>query len=92
MAETTDGGNPTRENAGPEDSEHRFETFGRRVDERLGTALPRIEEEVKKAIAYLNDEVAPRVRQNSSQALQIAAERLRQLADYLDKRSKSDLS
>jgi len=64
----------------------RFEEFGRKIDEKVGEALPRVEEEVKKVIAYLNDEVVPQVRQNSSQALRVAAEHLARLAEHLDKR------
>ena len=62
----------------------RFEDFGKRVDERFNQALPRVEEEVKKVIAYLNDQVVPRLRQDSSQALHAAADRLRKLAEQLD--------
>ncbi len=64
----------------------RFEDFGLKIDERVGDALPRAEEEVKKVIAYLNDEVVPQIRQNSSQALKIAAEHLAKLAEHLDRR------
>jgi hypothetical protein len=46
--------------------------------------LPKVEEEVKKVIAFLNDQVVPRLRQDSSQALHSAAERLRKLAEQLD--------
>jgi predicted transcriptional regulator len=70
----------------PGSTKTRFEEFGRRIDERVGEALPRVEEEVKKVIAYLNDEVVPQVRQNSSQALRIAAEQLQRLAERLDRR------
>ena len=63
---------------------NRFESFGRRVDQGLGTAIPRVEEELKKVISYLNDEVVPHIRQNSSQGLRAAAEQLRKLADHLD--------
>ncbi|AXC11569.1 hypothetical protein ACPOL_2245 [Acidisarcina polymorpha] len=69
-----------------ESAKTRFEEFGRKIDERVGDALPRVEEEVKKVIAYLNDEVVPQVRQNSSQALRVAAEHLQRLAEHLDKR------
>jgi hypothetical protein len=65
----------------------RFEAFGRKIDERFAEKIPRVEEEVKKVIAYLNDEVVPQVRQNSSTALRIAAEHLGRLAEHLDKRS-----
>jgi BMFP domain-containing protein YqiC len=62
----------------------RFEDFGKKVDERFNQALPRVEEEVKKVIAYLNDQVVPRLRQDSSHALHAAADRLRKLAEQLD--------
>jgi hypothetical protein len=64
----------------------RFESFGKKVDERFNQALPRVEEEVKKVIAYLNDQVVPQLRQDSSQALRAAADRLRKLAEQLDDR------
>jgi microcompartment protein CcmL/EutN len=65
----------------------RFEDFGKKVDEQVGQVLPRMEEEVKKVIAYLNDQVVPMVRQESAQALHAAAEQLRKLAEQLDGRS-----
>ncbi|HUY81646.1 MAG TPA: hypothetical protein VMU92_07975 [Acidobacteriaceae bacterium] len=58
--------------------------FGRRVEAKFNQATPRVEEEVRKVITYLNDEVVPEVRQNSSKALKVAAEQLRKLAEYLD--------
>lgn len=64
----------------------RFEEFGRRMDEHLGGVGDRVEEDVKRVITYLNDEVVPEVRQNSSKALRIAAEQLAKLADHLDSR------
>lgn len=74
----------------PEDETKRstkpFEEFGRKVDEHIGTVAPRVEEEVRKVIAYLNDEVVPKVRQNSSEAIRSAADQLRKLADHLEKR------
>jgi bisphosphoglycerate-dependent phosphoglycerate mutase len=62
----------------------RFENFGRRVDERFQQALPRMEEELNKVIAYINDQVVPQVRQGSSSALRTAADGLRKLAEQLD--------
>ena len=62
----------------------RFENFGKRVDERFSQGLPRVEEEVKKVITFLNEQVVPRLRQDSSQALRAAADRLRKLAEQLD--------
>jgi hypothetical protein len=70
----------------PASTKTRFEEFGRKIDEHVNAGAPRIEDEVKKVIAYLNDEVVPQVRQNSSQALRVAAEQLSRLAEHLDKR------
>ena len=58
-----------------------FENFGRKVDAQFGNIGPRIEDEVKRVIGYLNDQVVPQVRQNSSSALRAAAEQLARLAD-----------
>jgi hypothetical protein len=68
-------------------SKTRFEDFGRKIDERFAAGAPKVEDEVKKVIAYLNDEVVPQVRQNSSQALRVAAEHLSRLAEHLDKKA-----
>jgi 16S rRNA A1518/A1519 N6-dimethyltransferase RsmA/KsgA/DIM1 with predicted DNA glycosylase/AP lyase activity len=62
-----------------------FKEFGRKVEEKFNQAKPRVEEEVKKVIAYLNDEVVPEVRVNSSRALKIASEKLARLAEHLDR-------
>jgi hypothetical protein len=59
--------------------------FGRKVEQKLNQTMPRVEEEVKKVITYLNNEVVPEVRQNSSKALRSAAEQLSRLADHLDR-------
>jgi hypothetical protein len=66
---------------------NRFEDLGKKVDEQVGQVWPRMEEEVKKVIAYLNDQVVPMVRQESAQALHATAEQLRKLAEQLDNRS-----
>lgn len=70
----------------------RFEDFGKKVDERFNQAKPRVEEELKKLIDYLNDQVVPQVRQGSSDALRAAADRLRKLAEQLDDRHGSGAS
>jgi hypothetical protein len=62
--------------------------FGRKVEDKFNQAMPRVEEEVKKVITYLNDEVVPGVRENSSKALKAAAEQLTKLAERLDRDMK----
>jgi hypothetical protein len=52
-----------------------FEDMGRKMDE-----------EVEKLIAYINDEVVPQVRQHSSRALRIAADKMARFADYMEER------
>jgi hypothetical protein len=69
-----------------------FENFGRKVDSQFGKVRPRIEDEVKRVITYLNEQVVPQVRQNSSTALRTAAEQLGRLADYLDEGREGEKS
>lgn len=54
---------------------------------KVQEAVDRTEAEVRKLIHYLNDEVVPDVRKQSSSALKIAAQRLQELAKSLDDRS-----
>jgi regulator of sigma D len=70
----------------------RFENFGKKVDERFNQVKPRVEEELKKVIDYLNDQVVPQLRQDSSHALRAAADQLRKLAEQLDDRHGSGVS
>ena len=60
------------------------EQAGRRWEERFADAGGRVEEELRRAVRFLDEEVVPEVRLNSSTALRAAAERLRQLAERLD--------
>ena len=61
-----------------------FEQFGRKVDARVGSFAPKMEDEVRRVIAYLNDQVVPQVRRESSTALRAAAEQLSRLAERLE--------
>jgi hypothetical protein len=69
------------------ESGQRFGNFGRRVDVHLGEWGPKIEGEVKRVIAYLNDDVVPEVRRNSSTALRAASRGLARMAEHLDQRT-----
>lgn len=62
--------------------------FGRKVNEEIGEAARRLEEESDRVIAYFNDEVVPAIRQGSSRALRTAAEQLNRLAEYMDRNRK----
>lgn len=59
------------------------------LDERLQEAARRAEEELRRFARYLDEEVVPEVRRNSSTALRAAAVRLQKLADTMDE-SRSD--
>ncbi len=62
----------------------RFQTAGERLDDILGDASTRIEEETQTLIAYINDELVPAIRQQSSNALRVASEKLQKAADHMD--------
>ena len=56
----------------------------RPFDQRLQEAAKRAEEELRRFVNYLDAEVVPEVRRNSSSALRAAATRLQKLADSMD--------
>jgi len=61
-----------------------------RVNQAIGDTTERLEKEAAEFIKYLNEEVVPAVRQHSTKALRIAAEKLSHLADYMEQsQSKS---
>jgi hypothetical protein len=74
------------------DSRTRMKDFNRkaeeasaRVNKSVGDAAEALEKESAELIAYLNNEVVPAVRQRSTQALRVAAEKIARLADYMEK-------
>lgn len=58
--------------------ESELEEFGRKVGRELG-----------EIVHYIDKDVVPTVRQHSSQGLRSAAEKLLQLAEYMDKNKPS---
>ena len=71
------------------DFNRKVEDASARVNKSVAEAADRMEKETAEFIAYLNDEVVPAVRQHSTKALRVAAEKMFKLADYLDE-VKSD--
>lgn len=60
-------------------------------EQQLRDAATRTEEEVRKVVAYINDEVVPEVRKNGSVALRAAAEQMQKLAQKMEEhRAASD--
>ena len=62
----------------------KVERASARVNRRVAQAAERVEKETEEFIVYLNDEVVPAIRQHSTKALRIAAEKMSRLADYLE--------
>ena len=58
-----------------------------RVNEKISQTTEQVEKEAAEFIKYLNDEVVPAVRQHSTKALRIAAEKMAQLANYMEQHS-----
>jgi len=56
-------------------------------EQRLHEAGSRVEEDLRRVIKYINDEVVPDVRRNSSAALRAAAAELHRLAQKMDDRA-----
>ena len=65
-----------------------FQTAGERLDSIFGDASKRIEQETQQIIDYINDEVVPLVRDHSSKGLHIAADKLKDFANYLDSKKQ----
>jgi hypothetical protein len=70
----------TDPNRKPEDASARFNRVVSETTERL-------EKESAEFIKYVNDNVVPNVRQQSTKALRTAAEKLQQLANYMEQHS-----
>jgi N-acetylglucosamine kinase-like BadF-type ATPase len=59
-----------------------------RVNKSVEEATAFLERETAELIKYVNNEVVPAVRQNSTKALRIAAEKMTRLADYLEQQKR----
>lgn len=66
------------------DFNRKVEDASARMNKSVAEAAERLEKETAELVTYLNDEVVPAVRQHSTKALRIAAEKLARLADYMD--------
>jgi translation initiation factor 2 beta subunit (eIF-2beta)/eIF-5 len=71
------------------DFNRKVEETTARVSKTVSEAAERLEKDSAELIDYLNREVMPAVRQKSTKALRVAAEKLQRLADYMDEARKS---
>ncbi len=69
------------------DFNRKVEETTARVSKTVSETTERLEKDTAELIAYLNDEVVPAVRQHSTKALRIAAEKMTRLAEYLESHS-----
>ena len=53
-------------------------------EQHLRDAARHAEEDVRRVVKYINDEVVPDIRENGSEALRKAAQQLQKLADRMD--------
>jgi F0F1-type ATP synthase membrane subunit b/b' len=70
-----------------DDFNRKVEDTATRVGKKVGATAERVEQEAAQFIKYLNDEVVPAVREGSTKALRTAADKMRELADYMEKHS-----
>ena len=58
-------------------------------EQKLEDAGARADTELRRVIAYINDEVVPEVRRDGSRALRAASGELERLAEWMESRSRS---
>jgi hypothetical protein len=58
-------------------------------EQHLREVAARAEEDLRRVVTYINDEVVPDIRKNGSQALRAASEELQKLAQRMDERNAS---
>ena len=57
---------------------------GEKVGRKIGETVNQIERETQKIINYIESDVVPAVREESTSALRTAAKKLEEFANYLD--------
>jgi hypothetical protein len=67
-----------------ETKQKRAAETGERVGRKIGEVVGQLEKETERLIQYINAEVVPAVRQESTVGLRKAAQKLAEFADYLD--------
>jgi trans-2-enoyl-CoA reductase len=58
----------------------------RRWERQVRDAAVRVEDDLRRVVAYINDQVVPDIRRNGSQALRAASDELQKLAQRMDDR------
>jgi len=71
------------------DFNRKVEEASARFNKTVAEVTANLEKDTADLINYLNEEVVPEVRQHSTKALRIAAEKMTRLADYMEKHKAS---
>ena len=66
------------------DFNRKVEEASARLNQSINEVATSLEKETAELVEYLNQEVVPAVRQHSTKALRVAAEKLARLADYME--------
>ena len=61
----------------------------KRWEQQLREAAAHAEDDLRRVVTYINDEVVPDIRRNGSEALRAAAAELHKLAERMDERRAS---
>lgn len=69
--------------------DRKVEGASARINRSVANIAETVEKETSELVTYLNDEVVPAVRTNSSKALRTAAEKLSKFADFLESQRKN---
>jgi glutamyl-tRNA reductase len=69
------------------DLKDKVEEASARFSKSVAEVTETLEKESAELLNFLNDEVVPAVRQHSTKALRIAAEKLHRLANYMDEQN-----
>ena len=69
------------------DPNQKAEDASARFNRTVKETTDRLEKEAAEFVKYVNDNLVPNVRQQSTKALRIAAEKLQQLANYMEQHS-----
>jgi hypothetical protein len=67
-----------------QENKTRMKDFGAKVGRSIGEAANQFDKESDRLINFINSEVVPAIRGESTTALRTAAEKLQKFADYLD--------
>lgn len=69
------------------DPNNKTEQASARFSKTVAETTERLEKEAQEFVKYLNDEVVPTVRVHSTKALRSAAQKLQELANYMEQHS-----